>query len=362
MDEETKKSKWGVWEYVFIIIIIFIGYQIFFANKDKDNINSTDLDSMKSHMVYVMYSFSGKNEDGSYFEKEVSGSGVIFYTEDSTMQIFTNRHVIDCGYTDSCYQRINEIAKVRMPDGKIFNVSRVLISPHELDIAILSIDGDGLKIYNSTLVRENEIQLGEKVVALGYPAVQGINNVLEFSVSSGTITNFKDLLMKDGFSFKAIDSDAYTNYGSSGGGLFDSEGNLIGITTWKSIGIQESTAININVINNFDVYFYCPKGSYPLQKGNCAEYCKREEVLGKNDVCYDVCNGFYCESEKFDGDDDRCEKGYIYGNDGYCHLTCGSDLTYCPSTDSICFRDKCVSDCSSTNQFLFEDGFCRVYE
>jgi hypothetical protein len=366
MVEEVKKSKGGFWKYVLIVFVIIVGYQIFFANKWGDNLNSSYdnlLASMKGHIVYVLYDFSGKNADGSYFEKEASGSGAIFYTNDSMVQIFTNRHVIDCGYTDSCYQRIKELIKVRMPDGKIFNVSEVLISPHGLDIAVLTIEGNGLKTYSPALVRKNEIQLGEKVTVIGYPAVQGINNVLELSVSSGTITNFKDLLMKDGFSFKAIDSDAYTNYGSSGGGLFDSEGNLIGITTWKSIGVQESTAININVIDNFDKYFYCSEGSYPLQEENiCAKYCKREEVLGKEGLCYGVCSGFYCESEKIKGNDDRCKEGYIYGNDGYCHLPCGSDLTYCSSTDSICFKDKCVNSCSLSNQELFKDGTCRVYE
>ncbi len=364
MVEEIKKSKWEIWKYILIVIIIFIGYEIFLGDNNKVNNDSRQnvIDNIKSHVIYVLYDFSGKNGDGSYFEKEASGSGVIFYTEDSMMQIFTNRHVIDCGYTDSCYQRIKEIVKVRMPDGKILNVSTVSISPHGLDIAVLTIDGNGLKNYNSTPVRKNEIQLGEKVIAIGYPAIQGIDNVLEFSVSSGTITNFRDLLMKDGFSFKAIDSNAYTNYGSGGGGLFDSEGNLIGITTWKSIGVQESTAININVIDDFDKYFYCPEESYPLQDSGCAKSCKREEVLGEDGLCYGVCNSFYCESEKFGGNDDRCKEGYIYGNDGYCHLTCGSDLTYCSSIDSICFRDKCVNSCSSINQLLFKDGICRVYE
>lgn len=361
MSEETKSKK-NPWKYILIIFVVLIGYQIFFANNGNKNITPTDnlLDSMKSHIVYVMYDFSGKNGDGSYFEKEASGSGVIFYTEDSMMQIFTNRHVIDCGYTDSCYQRIKEIVKVRMPDGKIFNVSRVSISPHELDIAVLTIDGNGLKTYNPTLVRKNEIQLGEKVIALGYPAVQGINKVLQFSVSSGIITDFKDLLMKDGFSFKAIDSDAYTNHGSSGGGLFDSEGNLIGITTWKYLGIQESTAININVIDNFDKYSYCLEGSYPLQEGSCTKSCKREEVLGKDGLCYGVCKDFYCASQKFDVNDSRCDNGLIAGEDGYCHQPCESPSTFC-SGNSMCYNNRCVS-CPDVKTILFEDGTCRVYE
>ena len=122
MVEEIKKSKWGIWKYILIVIIIFIGYEIFLGDNNEVNNNSRQdiIDNIKSHIVYVLYDFSGKNGDGSYFEKEASGSGVIFYTEDSMMQIFTNRHVIDCGYTDSCYQRIKEIVKVRMPDQDMY--------------------------------------------------------------------------------------------------------------------------------------------------------------------------------------------------------------------------------------------------
>lgn len=370
MGDETKKSKGGIKYFIIFFIVAVIFYFVFIApSKDSANSNTSTptqsntnvLEEMKSHIVYVTYDYSGKDSSGNYFENKATGSGVIFYTDDSTMQIFTNRHVIDCGYTDNCYQRLSENVKVRMPDGKTFNASRVSIAPHGLDISVLTIDGNVLKSYSPTPVRKNELQLGEKVTAIGYPALQGINNVREFSISDGTITNQRDMLMDDGFSFKAIDSDAYINHGSSGGGLFDAGGNLIGITTWKSVGVQESTAININVINNFDSYSYCQEGSYPLGNDKCAKYCKREEVLGSDGICYGVCKDFYCKSQTFNVNDPRCKDGgQIAGDDGYCHNPCESQSSYCTG-NGFCYKNKCVS-CPSANLYLYEDGICRVYQ
>jgi len=360
-EKQTKKRS-SIWIYVFILVVVFITYQIFFANSDDTNNNSTQevVDGMKSHIVYVTYEFSGKNSDGSYFEKSVSGSGVIFYVNTSIMQVFTNRHVIDCGYTSNCYQRFNETVKIRTQDSKIYEVSKVMLAPHGLDIAVLEIKTSNAMQYPSILVRKSEIQQGEEVTAIGYPALPGINNVLEFTISKGTITNFRDFMTSDGFSFKGIDSDAYTNHGSSGGGLFDTEGNLVGINTWIQGQAEKSIAININVIDDFSNYYVCEKGSYPVGNNNCLKYCARDEVLGSDNACYKPCKDFYCQSREFDVSDPRCKDGLIPGEDGYCHQPCETASTYCVG-NGYCYKNRCVQ-CPQVNTYLFEDGNCRVIE
>ena len=351
MNDDFRNIK--VISVLFGILILF--YILFPPGEQVDsNIDATE--SMKSHIVYVIYDFSYKDESGRLYEAGTTGSGVIFYKDNSKVEVFTNRHVIDCGYTNKCYQRVSETVRVRMPDGKIYNVSQVAVAPHGLDIATLIINGNTFGEYSETLVRKNDLQFGENVIAIGYPAIEGINNVREFLASKGKVTGFNDLLMVDGFSFKSIDSDTYTNQGSSGGGLFDSEGNLVGITTWRSLSIQEGTAININVIDNFDLYYYCQKGTY-FEDDKCRNFCKEDEVLGAGGICYGVCEDFYCLSTQFDVSDLRCSDGLILGDDEYCHQPCESSSTYCVG-NGYCYKNRCVQ-CPKVNTILYEDGGCR---
>ncbi len=361
----TKEHKSSGWKNFFVILgvifAILIIWNLFFSSTEQSNQqvkNGTEVtEKIKQDIVWVKYDVTGKTSDGSYFETSASGSGVIYYINGTQMQVFTNRHVIDCDYSDlKCYQRLSEKIQIRTQDGKMHNVAKVLYAPHGLDLAVLELSIDSNENYDSVYVRKEGLQLGEKVTAVGYPAFN--DKVLEFSVSDGTITNFRDLIMNDGFAFNSIDSDAYTYFGSSGGGLFDKDGNLIGINTWLA-NTQTSIAIKINVIDNFGNWNYCKSDSYSV--GNyCVNYCDRTEVLGADNQCYKPCNGFYCKSDIPKVSDSRCDAGYIAGTDGYCHLPCGSVIEYCSGSDNICFKNRCYGQCSQGS--LFEDGTCRLYQ
>ena len=315
--------------------------------------NTADVkETIKNNIVWVRYDITKKDMDGSASQGGATGSGVLYSEDESNYYIFTNRHVIDCDYAESgsCYQRINEKVTVRTQDGVMHDVKKVLIAPHNLDIAVLEIDKSGN--YQPATLRKGDLQIGEKVIAIGYPAFT--QNVLEFSISEGQITAFRDLLMVDGFAFNGIDSDAYTYHGSSGGGLFDSEGNLIGITTWGTS--ETGIAIKISVIDNFNSYNYCPSGTH-IQGDKCMNYCSMEQVLGSDGGCYNICKEFYCNSQIPPANDPRCrDAGYILGSDRYCHPPCGSSNSYCIDPRSVCLRNRCFS-CSQG--YPYEDGTCR---
>ena len=375
--KHEKFAKGLLYAGILYLIISIISFVVLIDLNKSDSINNQNniLQKMKNSVAYVRYDFTGKDKDGIYFEKEVSGSGVILTYSDSKVLIYTNRHVVDCAYTDNCYQRIGEKIRVRTQDGQMHDVQRVAIAPHNLDLAYLEITNDNSQEYSTPLIRGEDLLIGEKVTAIGYPTLQGVNNVLEFSVTQGKVTNIQELLTNDGFSFKAIQSDAYANFGSSGGGLFDNDGNFIGITTWKT-GTQENMALSahsLNLLNNISLstsddsqkWTFCKNNSYVISYNDhnyCADYCNRTEVLGEDRKCHSVCEGFYCKSDKIQGDDSRCNSGYIFGSDGYCHPPCGSTLTYCPSLESICFENNCVNNCRSSGKYLFDDGTCRFYK
>jgi len=233
-------------------------------------------------------------------------------------------------------------------------ISSISFYPHNLDIAQIEINTAGYETYGIPTYAK-EVSVGDTVIAIGYPTYA--DKVLEFSISEGKVNLQKDLLMDDGFAFQSIESDAYTNFGSSGGGLFNKEGDLAGINTWGNVEAQKSIAIKYSSLTEIKSLEACRRNSYLDTDHVCVEYCKREEVLGQDKTCYGVCDNFYCNSKKINGNDERCTDGYIAGDDGYCHPPCGSTTIYC-AEKSICFNNNCVS-CKSG--VLFKDGTCRPY-
>lgn len=314
------------------------------------------LSKVKNAIVWVKYDVTGKNRDGSYFEGGVTGSGVIVANKDNELTIYTNRHVVDCEYNDiDCFQRITENVQVRTQDGMMRPVDRVSFSKSDIDLAILAIKTTSAKNYDFAYYTDH-FAVNDPVTAVGYPAYA--QNVVEFSISSGRITNIKDVLSQStGIGFKVIESDAYTYFGSSGGGLFDENGNLVGINTWGAT--RDSIAIAFDSISE-EGFVYCDDESY-FADGACYNYCDRDEVMGyKNRACYAVCDEFYCNSQQPPANDQRCEDaGYILGSDGYCHLPCSSSNSYC-NANSICLNNNCYAQCAQG--YLWEDGSCRYYE
>jgi len=368
---KEKKKNVGLW--IAIILGIIFLFWFFGGSEDYSDIDydsSSDYDSetssqqqnnikeeIKKTIVWVKYDVTGKNSDGSSFKSGGTGTGVIVGNENNELTIYTNRHVVDCEYNDmNCFQRISENIQVRTQDGQLHDVDRVSFSKSDIDLAILTIKTSNTKNYDFAYYTD-EFNINDKVIAVGYPAYA--ENVVEFSVSEGKITNIKDVLSQStGDNFRVLESDAYTYFGSSGGGLFDEQGNLIGINTWIA-GTQTSIAIDFNSIQE-QGFIYCSSDSY-FAESNCYGYCEREQVMDSNRRCYDVCDEFYCNSQIPQVNDERCQdSNYILGSDGYCYLPCGSEIEYCSGSDSVCLNNRCYSQCSQGD--LWEDGTCRVYE
>ena len=88
----------------------------------------------------------------------------------------------------------------------------------ENDFCLL--DVDELQGIPANIRRFDTLKVGESVYAIGSP------KGLDLSLSVGVISQ-----LRQGGDSRLIQTDAAISSGSSGGGLFDSEGNLIGITS-----------------------------------------------------------------------------------------------------------------------------------
>ncbi|MEG2505342.1 MAG: transporter substrate-binding domain-containing protein [Carnobacterium sp.] len=147
-----------------------------------------------------------------------------FFVFDS-MTIVTNYHVIKGAYS---VQAIDE-------NNHCFDVSLIYRCDKDMDIAILRI------IEPSTyrpleLADANKAQKGEKIVAIGSPL--GIKNTL----STGIISGINDLS-----EYREILFSAPISSGSSGGALFNDQGQVIGIT---SASFEDGQNLNYAISSN----------------------------------------------------------------------------------------------------------------
>ncbi len=144
-------------------------------------------------------------------DDEGQGSGVIIRSN----IVATNCHVIDGGGDIVVYKHNNR----RASTDTTFTAT-VYKRDNKHDLCLLRVAGlQGSPAH----IREYEtLKIGENTYALGSP--QGF----DLSLSTGIISQ-----LRQGATNRYIQTDAAISPGSSGGGLFDSNGKLIGILTSK---------------------------------------------------------------------------------------------------------------------------------
>ena len=152
-----------------------------------------------------------------------AGSGFVI-TEDG--YILTNYHVIDGA---------NSI-KVTFDNGKEYTATYVG-GEEKNDIAVIKVDATGLTPV--VIGSSDELVVGEPVYAIGNPLGE-----LTFSESTGIISALdRSITMSDGRQMNMIQTDCAINSGNSGGPLFNSHGEVIGIVSAKySSGSNSSSA------------------------------------------------------------------------------------------------------------------------
>ncbi len=149
-----------------------------------------------------------------------AGSGVIIAesTEQSFTYVITNNHVVE-GY---------ETIRVRTTDGTEYDAA-VIGTDWCSDIAVLRIEAKDLSV--ATFASSDSLKLGQEVVAIGNPL-----GSLGGSVTNGIISGLSRTITIEGIPMTLLQTNAAINPRNSGGGLFDMNGNLIGIVNAKSVG------------------------------------------------------------------------------------------------------------------------------
>ena len=144
-----------------------------------------------------------------------AGSGFIISADG---YIVTNHHVIDSAKKIS----------VTLDGGKVYPAT--LVGSDSInDLAILKIDGQDLPTV--TLGSSANLEVGELAVAIGNPLGE-----LSGTVTAGIISALDRSISIDGQNMVLLQTDAAINAGNSGGALFNSFGEVIGINTAKNAG------------------------------------------------------------------------------------------------------------------------------
>lgn len=155
---------------------------------------------------------SGKEQS-----KNVQGSGVVLMSGFSKKRsanftyVLTNAHVA----ADFSELTVSTSSKAKY-------VGEVVAYDKAIDLALIRLDGVALKAVKSRNQSGRHLSVGDKVFAVGSPI--GMAN----SLSEGIVSGLRE---RKGASL--IQTTAPISKGSSGGGLFDTQGNLVGITTFK---------------------------------------------------------------------------------------------------------------------------------
>jgi len=144
-----------------------------------------------------------------------AGSGFIL-TADG--YIITNNHVIDGATTIT----------VALDDGTFYD-AKLVGGDAKTDLAVLKVDAKNLPtVY---LGSSDDLQVGELAVAIGNPL-----GTLSGTVTAGIISALDREITLGGENMTLLQTDAAINEGNSGGALFNSFGEVIGINSAKNAG------------------------------------------------------------------------------------------------------------------------------
>ncbi|MEO6695589.1 MAG: trypsin-like peptidase domain-containing protein [Ignavibacteria bacterium] len=237
----------------FFTALIFLACSLVSSAQNSFEKSETDnkYDELNAEQIIEKYKpalisiwFNDKNyysyNSYSYIDTTVlNGSGFII-SEDGL--IGTNYHVVE---------QIDSLL-VKTSDGIFYNAELILTDEIN-DFAIIKLfDTDGRKFPVIKFGNSNDVKAGQEVFAIGSPLG------FEYTISSGIIAAVRDnekvsftdpltYISKEKTFEKVLQVTAAISPGNSGGALFNTKGEVIGITTYTYIGygnLNFAVAIN----------------------------------------------------------------------------------------------------------------------
>ena len=168
-------------------------------------------------VVGIQSDFTTTNIFGMTASASVSGSGFVI-SEDG--YILTNYHVIEDAYSGG-YE-----IKVVFYNGDSYT-AEVKGFDRNNDIAVLKIEAEGLNA--AELGTSDSLFVGDTVYAVGNPLGE-----LNYSMTSGMVSATDRLITTEEGTMTMFQFDAAVNQGNSGGPVYNTSGQVVGVVTAKS--------------------------------------------------------------------------------------------------------------------------------
>lgn len=213
---------------IILSLILFINF--IFCNYNQFNQAFIDVAKNQSSSIVSIISEKTQKQNNMFFfnpffddfgdqfdqqerKSQSLGSGVII--DNDKGYIITNNHVIENA----------EEIKVILYDKREFDAKIIGTDPLS-DLAVIQIEPDNLA--KAKFGDSNLLQIGEWVIAIGSPFGLHLNHTVTAGIVSAV--GRSDVISRMNFE-NFIQHDAAINPGNSGGGLFNLNGELIGINT-----------------------------------------------------------------------------------------------------------------------------------
>lgn len=220
--------------------------------------------------VSIFCTFVQESRRGNTTNYYSAGSGVIYQLDKETGSAFivTNYHVVydpDSRQDNGIAETINVYLYGSEYNGMEMQATYVGGSMY-YDLAVLYVQGSELLRQSDavavTIADSDLVQVGSTAIAIGNAESEGI------SVTSGVVSvasEYITMTAADGYTsvdYRVMRVDTAVNSGNSGGGLFNEDGQLIGIVNAKTVddGVENigyalpSAAVKAVVDN---IIYYC---------------------------------------------------------------------------------------------------------
>lgn len=184
--------------------------------KSKDDLTIQEVvDKVKNSVVMINSETVVTGFLGQSMKSESAGSGVII---DKEGYIVTNNHVID---------RSNDIYVTLLNGEKL--EAELIGTDAKTDLAVIKVDAGNYDV--AEFGDSDNILVGDTAIAIGNPL-----GVFGGTVTSGIISALNRDLVIENQAMNLLQTNAEISPGNSGGGLFNSKAELIGIVNAKTIG------------------------------------------------------------------------------------------------------------------------------
>lgn len=193
-----------------------------------------DVSSIVNRVMPSIVSITEKSTQTSFFGQTYSsqgaGSGFIVKQDAEQLLIVTNNHVVDGADEITVTFNDNEASNATVKGTSASN-----------DLAVISVPLKSLKestkqsIRVASLGNSDEIKVGQMVIAIGNAMGYGQSVTVGYLSAKDRQVTARDNSGKSTTQL-LLQTDAAINPGNSGGALIDTNGNVIGINSSKSIG------------------------------------------------------------------------------------------------------------------------------